>query len=348
MMRHPIVEQDLAEILDRDLPWNDLERATVLVSGAYGFIPAYLVETLLYLNERRGAQLRVLALVRNREKAERRFASYAGRTDLEFIIQDVSRPVAVSGPIDFIVHAASWASPRYYGKDPVGVMEPNLFGTHNLLALGREKKVKGFLFFSSAETYGMPAPDEIPIVETFPGRVDALNVRSCYAESKRVGETLCAAWHHQHGVPVRIARIFHTYGPGMALDDGRVFADFVANVVKGEDIRMNSEGGAVRAFCYLVDAVDGLLRILLAGQDAVAYNLGNEEAQLSVRELADLLVRLFPDGGLKVVRAAETRAGYLPSAIDRTAPDTTRLRGLGWRPRIGPEDGFRRTVLSFW
>ncbi len=347
-MRHPIKEKDLAQILAAPVPWERFENATVLISGAYGFVVAYLVEALLYLNETRRAGVKVLAMVRSPEKAAKRFADYRGRSDLQFVYQDVCHPVSIDGPVDYIIHGASWASPSYYGGQPVGSLLPNVIGTRNLLDLAVVKKPKGFLFFSSAEIYGKVPVEYIPTPETYNGNVNTLEVRSCYAESKRMGETMCVAWHKEFGIPTTMARIFHTYGPGMALDDGRVFADFVSDIVHRRNIRLMSEGTHQRAFCYLADSTPALFKIMLEGQPGQAYNMGNDEAETSIRDLADIMVGLFPEWGLKVERTADQhREGYLRTAIDRACPDTTRLRGLGWKPAVGVAEGFRRTVLSY-
>ena len=346
--RHPVIERDLAQILASPVPWDRLNDSTVLVSGAYGFVVAYLVESLLYLNEHRNAGVRILAMVRNPEKAAKRFAAYIGREDLQFVFQDVCDPVGIDGPVDYIIHGASWASPNYYGAEPVGSLLPNVIGTRNLLDLAVKKKSIGFLFFSSAEIYGNVPPDLVPTPETFAGNVDTLEVRSCYAESKRMGETMCVAWQKQFGVPATMARIFHTYGPCMALDDGRVFADFVSDIVLRRNIRMMSTGSHQRAFCYLADSTPALFKIMLEGKPGQAYNMGNDEAEMSIRDLAELMVGLFPDWGLKVEHAIDQhKDGYIRTTIGRACPDTQRLREFGWRPVVGIEEGFRRTVLSY-
>lgn len=347
MTRHPIVSEDLQRIAGSPLPFADLGGATVLVTGAAGFLPAYLVETFLFLNETRSLNIRVVGVVRNAEKARTRFAAYEGRKDLSLLVQDAAQPIAVDGPVDFIVHAASQASPKYYGKDPVGTLAPNVMGTFHLLELARQRGSRGVLFFSSGEVYGVVPPERIPIPETETGSVDSMSVRSCYAEAKRVGETMCVSWHAQYGVPARVVRPFHTYGPGMALDDGRVFSDFVADLVHGRDIVMHSDGSAVRPYCYLADATVGFLTVLLKGQDAQAYNVGNPDMEVSVLELAERLVRLFPEKGLRVIRQAKAPDAYLPSPIPRNCPEISKLRRLGWNPLTSIEDGFSRTVRSF-
>lgn len=330
------------------VPWSMLGGRTVVLSGAYGFVPATMLDALLFLNEHADLGVRVVAVVRNADKAARRFPGAANRGDVRFVVQDVCEPLALDGPVDWVIHAASPASPRVYGSDPVGTLRPNVLGTMRMLELAREKRARGLLYFSSAEIYGRVDAAHIPTPEGYAGALDPLQVRSCYAESKRMGETLCAAWHHQHGVPVRVARIFHTYGPGMALDDGRVFADFVRDAVECRDIRLNSAGTHRRAFCYAADAAVALWKVLLEGRPGEAYNVGNEEAETSVYELACLVAGLFPEKGIRVARAVEpASAGYLASSVDRACPDTGKLRALGWSPHYPLSDGFRRTILSY-
>jgi UDP-glucuronate decarboxylase len=348
--RNRIVQEDLEEIVSQPLDWDAFAGRTVLVSGANGFLPTYMVETLLFLNERRrGFACKVVGLVRSREKAERRFRHHLDRDDLRLLLQDVAEPIAqIDGPVDYVVHAASQASPKYYGKDPVGTLGPNVFGTRNMLDLARTKRSRGLLFFSSGEVYGSVPPAQIPTKETQYGYVDPVAVRSCYAESKRMGENMCASWAAQHGVPAKIARPFHTYGPGMLLDDGRVFSDFVADIVHGRDIQMKSDGSAMRAYCYLADAVRGFFTVLLAGKAGEAYNVGNELAHVTVLELAEILVGLYPEKNLKVVRAPATQSpGYLKSPLVDNCPDTSKLSALGWTPSHSIASGFRRTIESF-
>ncbi len=348
MTRHPLITEDLQRVADQPVPWDRLRGATVVVSGAYGFVVAGLVEAMLHANEVFGLGVRVVGVVRNPEKAWARFAAYKGRSDLSFVFQDVNEPLSWNGPADYVIHGASWASPKYYGSQPVGSMLPNVIGTRNLLELARERGARGFLFFSSAEIYGKVEPDQVPTPETYWGRVNPLDVRSCYAESKRMGETMCVAWHAQYGVPATMARIFHTYGPGMALDDGRVFADFTRDILEGRNIRMMSDGAHRRAFCYVFDAAAAFLQILLKGRPGEAYNMGNDEAEVSIAELAEMLAGLFPERGLRVERVTESHPpGYLRTAVDRACPDTRKLRALGWAPWTGVREGFRRTLLSY-
>jgi UDP-glucuronate decarboxylase len=346
--RNPIIQEDVEDIVKADLPWSRFDGKSVLISGANGFLPAYMVETLLHLNESGRANCRVLLLVRNLEKAKARFPHLLGRQDSRFLVQDVCSPISPGEKVDFIVHAASQASPKYYGKDPVGTLLANTLGTNNLLLLAQANHLEGLLFFSSGDVYGRNPAPEVPTGENDYGYLDPTDVRSCYGESKRLGETMCIAYSHQYGIPVQIVRPSHTYGPGMALDDGRVFADFTANVLRHESILIKSSGAAKRPFCYLADAVLGYFTVMLKGDNGEAYNVGNEDCYLSVAELAFLLTSLFPERHLKVNFQVDfDQQGYIPSTSLGGTLDTSKLRALGWRPTTSAHDGFRRTVLSY-
>jgi UDP-glucuronate decarboxylase len=348
-MRNQVVEEDLALILSASLDWSVFAGKTVLISGANGFLPAYMVETLLYLNEKSEQEpVKVIALVRNIDRGQGRFSHYNGRSDLQLLAQDVCAPIEVDGPVDFIIHAASQASPKYYGIDPVGTLSANIFGTYNLLELARKKEPKSFLYFSSGEVYGEVSEKNIPTNETAHGYLDPVNIRPCYAESKRMGENMCVSWSHQYNVPTKIVRPFHTYGPGMRLDDGRVFADFVSNVVTGTNIEMHSDGKAIRAFCYLSDATIGFFKVLLNGENGEAYNVGNNAGEINIRDLAYLLANLFPEKGIEVVLKNDMhKAGYLKSEITRNCPDINKIVKLGWEPEINLQEGFKRTIESY-
>lgn len=347
-MRNLIIEEDLKFITDSNVPWSSLEGKNVLISGANGFLPAYLVETILFLNETRFEnKTKVFALVRNREKAMHRFAIYKNRMDLIFIVQDVCEPVNIKEKIHFIIHAASQASPKYYGRDPVGTLSANVLGTKNFLELARVKKTESFLFFSSGEVYGDVPEKDIPIKENVYGYLDPTDVRSCYAESKKMGETMCVCWFHQYSVPAKIVRPFHTYGPGMKLDDGRVYADFVSDIVHNRNIIMKSDGSAIRAFCYIADAAVGFFTVLLKGKNGEAYNVGDTQGEISILDLANLLVGLFQEKNLKVEKKEVIQEGYIKSKITRHSPDISKIAELGWGPKHSLERGFVRTIRSF-
>lgn len=340
--------EDTVAVLSRDLLWQKLSGLTIAVTGAGGFLGGYLVRVLLGLHAagRVERPIRVLALVRDIDRGRKRLNALADNPELELRNWDLSN-IAVPdlGDCHYVLHAASQASPRFYGSDPVGTLMPNAVGTASLLhALQRCPDPRGLLFVSSSEVYGQVDGDHA-LVETTSGQLDPATVRACYAESKRLGETLCVAWSQQFGLPTYIVRPFHTYGPGLLADDGRVFADFTYNIIRRENIVMMSDGSARRAFCYASDAIAGFFTVLLAGQPATPYNVANPAGELSVMELAELLVGLYPDMGLKVERRLPPDdRNYVISKFSRLIPDVRRLSSLGWSAQVAPHQGFRRMI----
>ncbi len=322
---------------------------SLVISGAGGFIGTHIVRALLYLNKTHDAKITVIALVRNEDKARGKFIDYRNDPYFSIHAQDVCEPFSIEKNVDFIIHAASHASPRYYLVDPIGTMRPNVLGTINLLEIAKEKKITSFLYISSGEIYGTFSDDMKSIVESDSGYIDPLSVRSCYAESKRMGENICVSYFHQFGVPIKIVRPFHVYGPGMAMDDGRVQADFVSNVVKGEDIVMKGDGKSYRTFCYISDAVRAFFTVLLKGTNGEAYNVGNNIAEIQISNLAKLLAHRVSRKKIRVIRKGRKKdEHYRESPIKRCRPNIEKIMKLGWKPRYSLDEGFRRTIESYF
>lgn len=346
---NPIIRADLERITSSSLPWSNLRGKTILVTGGAGFLAAYIIKSLLTIGRVNELSIHVICVVRNFKSIEARLSMWRGTPDFSIYQQDVTEPFPSDIPrADFVIHAASQASPKYYAVDPIGTLRANSVGTMNLLDYAVKNQVEKFIFFSSGEVYGIPTHTGKLVSELDYGYLDPLQTRSCYAESKRFGETMCAAWAQQHGLHTNVIRPFHTYGPGMALDDGRVFADFVADVVARRNIVIKSDGMAKRPFCYIADATIGFLTVLMTGAKTEAYNVGNPDAESSIKDLAIMIAALFPERGIGTrFDFPASSSAYLKSPISRSCPDIDKIRGLGWCPIIGLEDGFRRTIQSF-
>lgn len=341
-----VIAGDIAEIVGRDLPWSDLANAGVLVTGATGMLPSYAVHTLLALNDRDQLGIEVYALARNEAKARGVFGAALDRPDVHLLLGDVTEPVELPGRLDWVLHGASPARPALHASDPVGTLRANILGTMNLLELCRAHPGSGLLLMSSAEVYGKTAGRDGLIDEDSYGGLDILNVRSCYPEGKRAAETMAAAYTSQYGVASRVPRFGHIYGPGLAPDDGRVQADFAANVATGQDIVLNSDGSATRTYTYVADAVAGMFTVLLLGADATAYNVSDERGLVSIRELATLFTQVRPDRGLKLSFTGSV-GDRAVSAAKAQGLSSARLAALGWRPQVDLPTGLDRMVTAF-
>ena len=225
---------------------------------------------------------------------------------------DLNKEIMNEGTIDYIIHAAGGANPRLYSSKPVEVIEPNVIGTYNLLEYARKHGNKGFLIFSSGDVYGKVDEPENISEETV-GKVDQLDIHSCYSESKRMAETIAVSYFREYGIPIKILRIGHTYGPTMDIkNDPRVFASFLKCVLEKRNIEMLSDGLTKRPFCYLADAVAAYFTVLFKGDAGEAYNICNTGEFISMRELANIVLTLEKEKKLKVVYLGrEYEDGYV-------------------------------------
>ncbi len=339
-----VITEDLERIAAEPIQWEKLRGKTVLITGVGGMIASYMAYTLMHLNDTKSLGVRILGLVRSRKKAQERFGALLSRTDFVLIEQDVTHPLAVDESVHFVIHAASQTGPAQFTEDPVGTIAANTTGTDLMLSFSVRKQAEGFLFLSTREIYGQFPPEKPFAAEDEYGVFDPTLVRSCYPESKRMSETLCAAYRKQYGLPCKIARIAHTYGPGILIGDGRVVGDFIGNVLREEDIVMRSDGSTVLALTYLSDTVTGLFYEFLNFEDFV-YNISNDTQPITVRELAQTLCALFPERGIKAVFGPSDpskKAGYLAHTVPLLSME--KARKAGWEPRIDVQAGMRRTI----
>lgn len=343
-----IVRDDMNEITDRDIPWEKLKDKTVLITGANGMLATYFIYVLMYLNETKKFNTNVIALVRNEEKSRKIFKDFLDNELFKLLVQDVCDPINIKQEVHYILHSAGNASPKFILSDPVGIIKANTIGTLNILDLAKEKNVNNVLYTSTREVYGKMDADIMEINEWDYGKMNCKELRSCYPESKRVSETMLESYYHQFKVPFTIARIAHSYGPGMKIDDdGRVMADFISDVVNDRDIVLNSDGSAIRAFCYINDAIAGMFTILLKGKIGEAYNIANENEPIMIRDVAIELTNIFPEKGLSVIYniPEEQSLGY--SKMGRVKLNTNKIEELGWSCKINLKEGLYKTVNSF-
>lgn len=345
-----IVHEDIEAIIASNcIDWRLFDSKTVLITGANGMLPSYMALTFMFLNRYHKLNVNVILLVRNRHKAENVFGDYINADNISCMEQDVCEPIIYSGPIDFIIHAASQASPIYFESDPVGTARSNIIGTDNLLRLAKEKSVTSFLYFSSSTIYGFFNNTDIVLSEQITGEINPLNVNSCYFEGKRMGENLCVSYHYQFGIPAKIVRIFHTIGPGIDINDGRAFSYFCKCILENKDIILKTDGSAKRTFLYVTDAVKAYFIVMMNGKSGEAYNVGSVTQEISIIDLAQTLCQIYNDKKLSVIVKNGKNIGNssdMSCPVNRIIPNTDKLNQLGWHETISWQDAFMRTITS--
>ena len=353
-----VVENDLEYIANNMAEeFPRLAGHNLLITGWAGFLGHYLVQSALYWNRTRsGPPIDVTVFDSYIRGVPDWLKQLEGNPHLHLKTHNMVEPLPVMGEYQFIIHAASIASPTYYRKDPIGTMDANVNGLRNLLEYARGrlntgKPFEGFLFYSSSEIYGDPSPENIPTPETYRGLVSCTGPRACYDEAKRYGETLCVNFAQQAGVPVKSARPFNNYGPGLKITDRRVLPDYARDVLNNRDIVMLSDGSPKRTFCYVADAICGYYKILVKGRPGEAYNIGVEEPEVSMLELAQKVVNIAREQlGYtgKVIRGESSDKDYLLDNPNRRCPIIEKARReLGYNPSIQIDEGLKRARIWY-
>jgi len=342
-----IILTDVEEIIARTKKeLKVLENKTILIAGAAGFLPSYLVHTLAYANTRFFKRpCRIICLDNYQTGKPERLRLWEGRKDIKFVTGDVTKPIKIGEQVDYIVHGASIASPVWYRKFPLETIDANVAGTRRLLDLARTNKVTSFLYFSSSEIYGDPFKQFIPTDENYWGNVSPTGPRACYDESKRLAETICMIYYRNFGVPIKIIRPFNVYGPGLRLDDGRVIPDFINDVLNGKSITLLSDGRVTRSFCYIVDAAVAILLLLVSKVTGEAFNVGNDE-EVTILKLAQEVDRIAVGAGVKFIKSKEK--AYLTDNPQRRLPKLTKIKKtIKWVPQIQLSEGLKRTLKFY-
>jgi UDP-glucuronate decarboxylase len=313
---------------------------TILLTGGRGFLGRYFTRAFLRLNETLLKPACEVIVLDNLITAGKDGSQMEKLPHCQFFQHDIIKPFKALGKVDYIIQAAGVASPFYYRAYPLETLEVATIGTKHMLEMAREQGAR-MLFFSSSEIYGDPDPRSVPIQESYRGNVSCQGPRSCYDESKRLGETLCYIYHEMHGVSVSTVRPFNVYGPGMQESDYRVLPNFASRIKGGHPLQIYGTGRQTRTFCYITDAIVGFLLILLKGVPGEAYNIGNPEPELSMQELAEriekVLKRKIP------CHLAEYPDSYPADEPRRRCPDIRKARlQIGFEPRINLEEGLSR------
>jgi nucleoside-diphosphate-sugar epimerase len=331
MIKSKYYIEELKQFVE-DFDFSPFKNSTFLVTGATGLIGSYLVDSLLASNK----NIKVIVIARNLEKAKKMFESklvkFVQLTDYNFDYISIKN-------IDYIVSAAGYSDPKNFANYPVETIKVNANLNLTLLELSKQlKNLKKYIYLSSGEIYGKC---ENILYENTLGLVDTTDIRSCYNESKRLTETMCVSYFDEYGVPATIARLSRIYGPTMKIEDSKALSQFIKNSLKGEDIVLKSKGEQLFSYCYVKDAVSGILTLLLKGNCGEAYNLTSDES-LKLKDIAGQVASLC---GRKVVFELPSeleQKGFSRSVV--SVLDTTKIKNLGWKATVSFKDGLEETI----
>lgn len=339
-----IEKRDLDIILNNPIDWEYFKNKTVLITGATGRLGMYLAEALIKADIDWNLSLNVILQARNKEKLNRVFGRDLELPNVHVKVSDINGDIDPDRSVDYIYHTAGPAAPADY-KTPVATLWTHVNGTRNVLELAKKYGSK-VLYVSTIEVYGeFPKGNDDLIKEDSMGVMKNNNARACYPEAKRLCETMLSCYEEEFAVKTVIVRMSHTFGPGISLDDGRAFAEFISHSLKGEDIVLNSDGSVERTYTYVADAVGAMLLAFSKGEERI-YNIANANNLISIRDLAELIASLSPHENVKV-RFADEKAKYSYLPFRLNVLDSSKIMALGWRPQVGTKEAFRYTMESF-
>ncbi|WP_298463151.1 NAD(P)-dependent oxidoreductase [uncultured Mitsuokella sp.] len=341
---HPLYKEDVKRVAELSLPWEKIQDASILISGATGLIGSFLIDVLMWRNTYRKANCKVFALGRSEEKAKRRFAYYKDSSLFHFLSHDINEPLHLQNNerIEYVLHLASNTHPVAYATDPIGTITTNIIGLKNMLDFGVYHHTKRFAFASSNEIYGENRGDQELFDEHYCGYIDCNTLRAGYPESKRCGEALCQAYMKQKGLDVVIPRLTRSYGPTMLESDTKAISQFIKKAIASEDIVLKSAGNQYYSYTYVADAVSGLLTVLLLGKSGEAYNIADQHSDITLKDLAATLAKIAGTKVIFEIPDATEKAGY--SKATKARLDGKKMHRLGWMPFYNIKTGIQVTI----
>ena len=319
------------------IDWDRLKNKTILITGGTGLIGSAVANALAYGNREKQLGLKIICIVRNIEKAERKLDP-----DIKKLVKSIEDRLEINESINYIIHAASPTASSFFVNNPVDTISIAVTSTKNLLNLAREKKVEGFVYLSSMEVYGNPK-DKHMVSEKEVAGFDTMVVRNSYPQSKQICEMLCKAYHHQYGVPAKVVRLTQTFGPGVEYYDSRVFAEFARCAIEKKDIILHTLGKTERSYLYTADAATAILTVLTKGSSGEAYTAANHETYCSIIDMANMVANDIANNEIKVkCEVDNVDRGYANELHLKL--DTGKLESLNWRPSVGLKEMFANMV----
>lgn len=331
-----VIDQDCEFIVKQlGIHVEKFKNSKILITGHQGFLGSNFTAFFHYLKNRLNYKIDVTCIDNQIVAMNKDLNTYAD--DFEIIYGDAFE-VLPNKKYDYIIHCAGIASPTYYRKFPLQTIEVNAIAYYNLIKRLQQTGFKSLLYFSTSEIYGNPDSKYVPTSEDYNGNVSCIGPRACYDESKRLGETISVCFHSQYNLPIKIVRPFNVFGPYLNINDRRVIPDLFQSAVKFGKITLLSDGSPTRSFCYSADAINGFLRVLLLGKSGEPYNIGNDQLEISMKDLASKVSKLF--GDISIEFQLSDDVNYLTHNPQRRCPDITRAKiDVGFDPKVSIEVG---------
>ena len=333
---------NIKEVASLNLKWEDLKNSRFMITGATGMIGKFLIDTIMYLDETKNLNCTIIAIGRNKEKAEKRFSKYFNSKNFEFVELDINDKIEYEGDVDYILHAASSTSPLQYSTYPITTITTNVIALNSLLKFGCEKNIKKFIFTSSVEIYGENKGDVDRFDENYLGYINCNTLRAGYPESKRVAESLCQAYIKEKGMYIVIPRLARTFGPTLLQSDTKALSQFIKNGVNRENIVLKSEGNQLFSYTYVTDAVKGILYTLFYGENGGAYNVCDEKFDITLKELALTISRIVGTEVIFDLPSEAERAGY--STATKAIMNGEKIKALGFTVPSNFETRLKETI----
>lgn len=336
-------KEDIKYIADSDVDWQELNNASILITGATGLIGTVFVDALMYKNKNDGLNVKIFALARNKEKIQNHFSDYRKDSLFKPVESDIAREIRVKENVDYIINLASNTHPVLYATEPIKTIDSIVTGTKNVLEFAAGHKVKRVINASSVEIYGENRGDTERFTEDYCGYIDCNTLRAGYPEGKRLSETLCQAFVAEKNLDVISARLGRVYGAPLLVSDTKATTQFIRSTVSGNDIILKSEGKQIYSYVYVADAVTAFLILLTKGVSGEAYNIASDEIK-SFRETAETLADINDKKILLQIPSETERKGY--SVVQKALMDSSKIKMLGWRASYSLKKGLERTVYT--
>lgn len=344
-IENQIYKEDIERnVYSSNIDWNKLKDKTIFITGGTGLIGSLIINTVLYANKVYKLNCKIIALVREKEKSIKIFEYQLQQNlGLELIVGDVrDKIIGIKEDIDYIIHAASQTSSKFFVENPVETVDISLQGTKNTLELAREKSVDNYIYLSTMEVYGRPNDDE-KIDEKHGTDLLTNEARNCYPISKIMCENLCTCYAKQFNFNSNVLRLTQTFGAGVNYNDTRVFAEFARCAIENKDIILHTKGETKRSYLYTSDAVNAILLVMLNGKANEIYNVANESSYCSILEMANTVARKNKNIEVKCILDENIeKFGYAPTLCMNL--DTTKIKKLGWNPNVNIDEMYDRLI----